>query len=81
MSLVSQYVEELPATRMEMWIDAKTYLPVRLKNRDKNKAVTTVTFKDITTNKAVDDGVFGIPHPIGYEVIRRPFDRQGAVAP
>jgi len=76
-----QYDEELPTTRMEMWIDAKTYLPVRLKNRDKNKAVTTVTFKDITTNKAVDDGVFGIPHPIGYEVIRRPFDRQGAVAP
>jgi len=76
-----QYDEELPTTRMEMWIDAKTYLPVRLKNRDKNKAVTTVTFKDITTNKAVDEGVFRIPHPFGYEVIRRPFDRQGAVAP
>jgi len=80
-SLVSQYVEELPATRMEMWIDAKTYLPVRLKSRDKNKAVTTVTFKDIRTNKAVDENFFRIPHPIGYEVIRRPLDRQGAVAP
>jgi hypothetical protein len=76
-----QYVEELPATRMEMWIDAKTYLPVRLKSRDKNKAVTTVTFKDIRTNKAVDENFFRIPHPIGYEVIRRPLDRQGAVAP
>ena len=76
-----EYVEEMPATRMEMWIDAKTYLPVRLKSRDKNKAVTTVTFKGITTNKAVDEDVFRIPHPIGYEVIRRPFDGQGAVAP
>ena len=76
-----QYDAELPTTRMEMWIDAKTYLPVRLKNRDKNKAVTTVTFKDITTNKAVDEGVFRIPHPIGYEVIRRPFGNEGAVAP
>ena len=76
-----QYDEELPTTRMEMWIDAKTYLPVRLKSRDKNKAVTTVTFKDILTNKAVDEGVFRIPHPIGYEVIRRPFGNEGAVAP
>lgn len=76
-----QHVEEMPTTRMEMWIDAKTYLPVRLKSRDKNKAVTTVTFKNSTTNKAVDEGVFRIPHPIGYEVIRRPFDGQGAVAP
>ena len=81
MSLVSQYVEELPATRMEMWIDAKTYLPVRLKSRDKNKAVTTVTFKNITTNKAVDENFFRILHPIGYEIVRRPLDRQGAVAP
>jgi hypothetical protein len=76
-----QYDEELPTTRMEMWIDAKTYLPVKLKSRDKNKAVTTVTFKDIRTNKAVDENFFRIPHPIGYEVIRRPLDRQGAVAP
>jgi len=76
-----QYAEELPTTRMEMWIDAKTYLPVRLKSRDKNKAVTTVTFKDIRTNKAVDENFFRIPHPIGYEVVRRPLDRQGAVAP
>jgi len=76
-----QYAEELPVTRMEMWIDAKTYLPVRLKSRDKNKAVTTVTFKDITTNKAVDENFFRIPHPAGYEVVRRPFDGQGAVAP
>jgi hypothetical protein len=76
-----QYDAELPTTRMEMWIDAKTYLPVKLKNRDKNKAVTTVTFKDILTNKAVDEGVFRIPHPIGYEVIRQPLGKEGAVAP
>jgi len=76
-----QYDAELPTTRMEMWIDAKTYLPVRLKSRDKNKAVTTVTFKDITTNKAVDEGAFRIPHPIGYEVVRRPLGNEGAVAP
>ena len=76
-----QYDAELPTTRMEMWIDAKTYLPVRLKSRDKNKAVTTVTFKDILTNKAVDEGVLRIPHPFDYEVIRRPFAKEGAVAP
>ena len=76
-----QYDAEMPTTRMEMWIDAKTYLPVRLKSRDKNKAVTTVTFKDILTNKAVDEGVFRIPHPIGYEVIRRPLDKKEMVAP
>jgi len=76
-----QYAEELPTTRMEMWIDAKTYLPVKLKSRDKNKAVTTVTFKGITTNKAVDENFFRIPHPVGYEVDRQPLGNQRAVAP
>ncbi len=76
-----QYDAELATTRLEMWIDAETYLPVKLKSRDKNKAVTTVTFKDILTNKAVDEDVFRIPHPMGYEVVRRPLDESGAVAP
>ena len=40
-----------------------------------------MTFKNITTNKAVDENFFRILHPIGYEIVRRPLDRQGAVAP
>jgi hypothetical protein len=76
-----QFDAQLPTTRMEMWIDAKTYLPVKLKSRDKNKAITTVTFKDILSNKAVDEGAFSIPHPDGYEVIRQPLGKEGAVAP
>jgi len=75
-----QYDAELSTTRMEMWIDAKTYLPVKLKSRDKNKAVTTVTFKNTLTNKTVDESVFNIPH-MDYKVARRLLGDNGAVAP
>jgi len=76
-----EHVRDLPVTRMDMWIDAKTRLPVKLKSRDKNRNTTTVTFKKIQTNKAVDKNVFRIRHPLGYEVIRRPLSAAGAVAP
>jgi len=75
------HLKDMPTTRMEMWIDAKTHLPVKLKSRDKNRNTTTVTFKEIQTNKAVEDKAFRIPHPLGYEVIRRPLGAAGAVAP
>lgn len=76
-----EHLRDMPTTRMEMWIDAKTHLPVKLKSRDKSRNTTTVTFEEIQTNKAVEDKAFRIPHPIGYEVIRRPLGAAGAVAP
>lgn len=76
-----EHLRDLPTTRMEMWIDAKTNLPVKLKSRDKNRNTTTVSFKDIQTNKAVDEDVFRVQRPIGYEVIRRPLSKAGTVAP
>jgi len=76
-----EHLRDLPTTRMEMWIDAKTNLPVKLKSRDKNRNTTTVMFKKTQTNKAVDEKVFRVPRPIGYEVIRRPLSKAGTVAP
>ena len=76
-----EHAAEMPTTRMEMWIDAKTHLPVKLKSRDKDRKITTVEFKDIQTNKAVDPKVFTIRRPAGYEVVRRPLGRGGAPAP
>jgi hypothetical protein len=76
-----EHLKDMPTTRMEMWIDAKTHLPVKLKSRDKDRNTTTVMFKKIQTNKAVDEKAFRIPHPIGYEVIRSPMNAGRAVAP
>ncbi len=76
-----EHLRDLPTTRMEMWIDAKTNLPVKLKSRDKNRNTTTVMFKKIQTNKAVDKKVFRVPRPIGYEVIRQPLSKARTVAP
>ena len=73
-----KYADEMPTTRMEMWIDAKTHLPVKLKSYDKNKNLTTATFKDIQTNQAVKEDVFRVPRPAGYETIRRPLGQGGA---
>ncbi len=59
--------KDVDLTRVEMWIDAKTHLPVKLTTRDKKKKITTVEMKDVKTNVAVDfRKMFHIPRPAGY---------------
>ena len=71
----------LPTTRLELWVDAATHLPVKIRSRDKNGNVTMVTFSKLQTNKAVDAGVFHIPRRLGWETIRRPLKGAAGVAP
>ncbi len=67
-----EHVKTLPTTRLELWIHRTTHLPVRIRSRDKNKNLTTVTFSDIRTNKEVDPDVFTLPRRLGWETVRRP---------
>jgi len=60
------HYEDTTYTRVEMWIDPQTHLPVRLVSRDKNKKVTTVAFKNVRTNVDVDPGLFHMPRPAGW---------------
>jgi len=73
--------KEMSVQRLDMWIDRTTHLPVKLKSRDKSRNDTTVTFKNIQTNKAVPASVFRIPRKLGWETIRRPLEAGRVAAP
>lgn len=77
----AHHAASMPTTRMDMWIDTETHLPVKIRSRDKDRRTTTAAFKDIQTNQAVDPGVFTIPTPAGYAVVRKPLGKGGAPAP
>ncbi len=53
-------------TRMEIWIDEKTFLPVKVKTRDKNKAYTTATFSEIKKADKLADTLFVLKKPRGW---------------
>ena len=61
--------------RLEMWIDPKTHLPVKLVSLDKKKRTTTVTFKKVQTNAKLDAvKMFHMPRPAGWAYSVKPFD-------
>lgn len=62
-----QYKQEMSFLSLEMWIDRKTHLPVRIRSRDKNKKVTTVIFNRTKTDVELGDTVFHMKRPAGWE--------------
>lgn len=62
-----EIAEEMTFTRLDMWIDIDSHLPVRLISRDKNKNRTTVAFDEIETDVELDDDDFHMPKPLGWE--------------
>jgi outer membrane lipoprotein-sorting protein len=61
-------VDQLNFTKLEMWIDQKTDLPVKIVSRDKSKNVTTVAFENVETSKAIDPKLFVMDKPVGWDV-------------
>ena len=59
--------EEMTFTRLDMWVDVDTHLPVKLISRDKNNNRTTVAFDEIETDVDLDDDDFHMPKPLGWE--------------
>lgn len=55
--------------RLEMWVARKTLLPVQIRVRDANKSVKTVVFKETKTNPNIDEKLFNVRKPVGFELI------------
>ncbi|MBT3279143.1 MAG: outer membrane lipoprotein carrier protein LolA [Phycisphaerales bacterium] len=68
----AENAESIQFTRMELWIDTKTFLPVKVKTRDKNKAYTTATFSNIKKADKLADTLFKLKKPAGYTETREP---------
>ncbi|KKK68338.1 hypothetical protein LCGC14_2945080, partial [marine sediment metagenome] len=57
---------------LEMWVDRKTNLPIKIKSRDNSKNITTVVFKNIQTQSKIDPKIFNKDKPAGFELIVEP---------
>ncbi len=58
-------------TRITLWFDPETYLPVQARLWDTSENITTIAFHDIRTNAKVPPRTFERPKvPGGWEVIR-----------
>ena len=68
--------KDVDLTRVEMWIDPKTHLPVRIASRDKKGKTTAVTFKKMQANVKIDrKKMFNIPRIGGYTYTVKPLKR------
>jgi outer membrane lipoprotein-sorting protein len=61
--------KEINFRSLEMWVDRKTPLPVRIISADRKDNITTVDFKNVKTNVQVKDDTFHILPPVGWELI------------
>ncbi|MBI5725584.1 MAG: hypothetical protein HZA50_16620 [Planctomycetes bacterium] len=61
--------------KLDMWVDRSKNLPVKLISVEKNKTETTAVFSDIQTGQAVDQGLFQIAKPPGYEISVEPYSK------
>ncbi len=66
--------EELNFTRMEMWIDRTTHLPVKLISSDKSENVTTVIFTNIDSQPTFEPADFYPPRKAGWQYTQETLD-------
>lgn len=69
-----EHKRTLAMERLEMWIDQKTSLPVKVRSYDQSKNETTVAFKNIQTNRPQDAEAFVIPKKAGWQRTVRPLE-------
>jgi outer membrane lipoprotein-sorting protein len=55
--------------RMEIWVDRKSNLPVKLVSKDHNKSITTVSFDDTKTQATLEPDLFKMKKPSGWDVV------------
>ena len=77
----AEFAEELNFTRMEMWIDRTTHLPVKLISTDKSENVTTVVFTNIDTSPTFNAADFHPPRRAGWQYSQELLDHAGDVTP
>ncbi len=66
--------EEMAFTRLDMWIDCDSHLPVKMVSRDKNRNVTAAVFSEIETDVELTDDDFHMPRPRGWEYSEQPLE-------
>jgi hypothetical protein len=70
-----QYKDELSFLVAEMWVDANTFLPVKLVTANKNKDIATANFSNVVANEKVDPKLFIIGDKEGWQYNSVPLKR------
>jgi len=73
--------KDLSFVRLEMWIDRKTDLPIKVVSKDKSKNVTTVNFREIKTDVKFKDSEFFLRKPFGWKMRVEPLDTGATLTP
>ncbi|MCK5114742.1 MAG: hypothetical protein KAR11_08280 [Phycisphaerae bacterium] len=60
--------EAMNFIRLEMWIDKKTNLPVKIVTKSKNRDIRTVTFAKTKTTAKIDPKLFDVKKPSGFKL-------------
>jgi len=63
-------------TKLQMWIDRDTHLPVKIVSDEKDKTTKTGIFKDIKPNVKIDPSVFSPEKPAGWELTVEPLEKK-----
>ena len=69
-----RYLRRMSFVRLEMWIDLKRHLPVKLISRDQPGSITTVAFKNIQTPKSFPAEMFRLPRKAGWSYTEKPLE-------
>lgn len=56
--------------RLELWVSRDSHLPVRVRTKTPDKAVTTADFRNIKTRPEIRPEWFRLPPPKGYDVVK-----------
>jgi len=62
-----RFRKQMDLRRLEMWVDRRKHLPVKIISADRNKNVTTVVFRNIRTGMKLSEKMFHMPRPIGWQ--------------
>lgn len=72
-----QFQKEMNFKRLEVWVDAKSRLPAKIICLDYSDKVTTVGFAKVQTHLKLDDSMFHMERPRGYQVTIEPLRKAG----
>jgi hypothetical protein len=68
--------KDMNFAELQMWIDPKLNLPVKIASRERNRNVTTVVFSDIVLNKPLPADIFKIERPTGWKLEVTPLEEK-----
>jgi outer membrane lipoprotein-sorting protein len=75
------HAKKLNTVSMQIWINIRTHLPVKIITKDKSKNRITSTFGKTVLDKPVKQSMFTIPKPVGWKLIAKPLKKGQSLKP